>query len=534
MTLQSSARTLRLSEFDNVVVTLDDIPAGVSLVEIGLTSREAVPAGHKIACGSIGKGEPIMKYGQPIGTASELIEPGCHVHLHNVDVPVRDDLASGLKADGQGEHRNPCATSLKSGQKARGAPADLHVNVEDHDLPSVFQGIARESGLTATRNYIGIVTSVNCSATVADYIAESVRPRLLEYENIDGVVAITHRHGCCQGADDEGMNSLQRTLTGFARHPNFASVLVLGLGCETNQIDLMFEMAELEESDSLRSMTIQEAGGTRATIAKGADMIAEFLPLANAISRQPIPVSELVLGLECGGSDGYSGLSANPALGVASDLLVQRGGTAILSETPEIYGAEHLLLDRCVDSSVAGKLKDLIAWWEVYAEVNGSKINNNPSHGNKEGGLTTIYEKSLGAVAKGGSSPLVDVYQYGERVAKRGFVFMDSPGYDPMSITGQVASGANVLAFTTGRGSVYGCKPVPCIKIATNTPMYQRMAEDMDVNCGSIIDGSASVEEMGKQIFRHIVEIASGCQTKSEAFGFGDQEFVPWVVGAQM
>lgn len=330
------------------------------------------------------------------------------------------------------------------------------------------------------------------------------------------------------------MRQLRRTLAGFCKHPNFAAVLVVGLGCETNQIAGMFESQGLAESDCLRSITIQGEGGTKATVKSGRDIVREMLTVANKVKRTQIPASELVLGLECGGSDGYSGISANPALGRASDLLVRHGGTAILSETPEIYGAEHLLKGRAVDQSVVDKLDDLIEWWEHYVANSGGKMDNNPTHGNKAGGLSTIYEKSLGAVAKGGTSPLIDVYRYAEPIRKRGFVFMDSPGYDPMSITGQVASGANIVAFTTGRGSVYGCKPVPSIKIATNSTMFNHMSDDMDINCGRIVDGDASVEEMGNEIFNVLLKIASGQKTKSEILGFGDNEFLPWVFGAQM
>ncbi|MFQ5982557.1 MAG: UxaA family hydrolase [Woeseiaceae bacterium] len=506
MSTRSSSRFIQLNASDNVAVVLETIDPGVHLDGLDLQSGELIPAGHKIAVAAIESGQAITKYGQQIGVASQDISPGAHVHTHNVEVTDFDRVAS---------------------------PIDTNHAASTAEVPRTFDGIRRESGRAATRNYIGIVTSVNCSATVANYIAAGFDD-LDACPNVDGVVPITHGHGCGQGADEPGMLQLQRTLAGFCEHPNFAAVLVVGLGCETNQIASMLESEGLAESERLSTMTIQGEGGTKATVERGREIVRELLPMANEIERVPILASELVLGLECGGSDGYSGISANPALGRAADLLVQQGGTAILSETPEIYGAEHLLRARAADAAVAAKLDELISWWEDYVETSGGKMDNNPTHGNKAGGLTTIYEKSLGAVAKGGTSPLVDVYRYAEPITRNGFVFMDSPGYDPMSITGQVASGANLVAFTTGRGSVYGCKPVPSLKIATNSEMFNRMRDDMDINCGRIVDGDATVEEMGLEIFDLLIDVASGQKTRSELLGFGDNEFRPWVFGAQM
>ena len=502
-----SARFVTLADDDNVVVVLDDVKAGDDLPGLGFVAAQPVAAGHKIASRKIETGAPIIKYGQQIGAASESIRPGDHVHTHNVS-------AEGVSRD---EHSGSAPAAVASVA-----------------TPASFDGVVRPDGRAATRNYVGVVTTVNCSATVAHHITRQMEAELRDYPTIDGIVPITHGHGCCQGADEAGMLQLQRTLAGFIEHPNFGAVLVLGLGCETNQISLLMQRSGFEPSDTLRAMTIQGAGGTRATVENAASQIREMLPAAASFERRPLPAAKLTLGLECGGSDGYSGVSANPALGKAADLLVAHGGTAILSETPEIYGAEHLLLSRAVSDEVADSLRERLRWWENYAAANGSKLDNNPSHGNKAGGLTTIFEKSLGAVAKGGSSPLVGVYRYAERTDKSGFVFMDSPGYDPMSITGQVASGANLVAFTTGRGSVFGCKPVPSIKIATNTAMYRRMSDDMDVNCGRIVDGDASVETMGREIFDLLLATASGQKTRSEELGFGDNEFVPWILGAQM
>ncbi len=500
-------RFVRLDTADNVVVALEEIPPGTVLEGIGGVSNGLVPPGHKLAATRIPNGAPIVKYGQRIGTASCDIAPGAHVHTDNVAVTDFD----------------------RERAKKPVAPEQAITT------PATFEGIRRSDGGVATRNYIAIVTSVNCSATVAKYIANGFDSgELADYPEVDGVVAITHGHGCCLGPDEAGMQQLRRTLAGFCEHPNFAGVLTLGLGCETNQIADLLDSRGLTPSDRLRTTTIQAEGGTKATVERGLAIVREMLPAANAVQREATPASRLMLGLQCGGSDGYSGISANPALGRAADHLVRHGGTVILSETPEIYGAEHLLMARAANASVRRKLSELLVWWEDYARKNGSKLDNNPSHGNKAGGITTLFEKSLGAVAKSGSSPLVDVYRYAEPIDKKGFVFMDSPGYDPMSITGQVGSGANVVAFTTGRGSVYGCKPAPSIKIATNTPMFDRMQDDMDVNCGRIVDGDASVDDMGEEIFALLLETASGRKTKSEQLGFGDNEFLPWVFGAQM
>jgi altronate hydrolase len=323
-------------------------------------------------------------------------------------------------------------------------------------------------------------------------------------------------------------------MAGYAYHPNFCGVVLMGLGCEVNQVDCLMDNMHLEEGLLLRAINIQKAGGTREAVRQGVEAVREMLPEANRVQRVALPASHIVLGLECGGSDAYSGISANPALGVAVDILVEQGGTAILSETPEIYGAEHLLTRRAVSRGVGEKLLERIRWWEEYTTRLGGEINNNPTPGNKAGGLTTILEKSLGAIAKGGTTNLVEVYGFAEAVSAQGLVFMDTPGYDVVSITGMIAGGANIICFTTGRGTVCGFKPVPTIKLASNTEMYERMSDDMDLNCGPILDGKATIQEMGEAIFRLILESASGKKTKSELFGFGDNEFVPWQIGPVM
>jgi altronate hydrolase len=507
---ENAPLTIRLNGDDNVVVARTEIPPGTQIPGEGVAALEAIPAGHKIATQGITAGTAVRKYNQIIGFASDDLAPGAHVHVQNVEVhDFERDYAFASEA----------------------RPTAYFNDVER----ATFQGIRRSNGAVATRNYIGILTSVNCSATVARYIADSFDTSLLaDFPNVDGVVAMVHGTGCGMADTGDGYANLQRTLWGYARHPNFGGVIMVGLGCEVNQIDFLLEAYGIERGPRFRTMTIQDAGGTRRAVERGIAMIREMLPEANKVAREPVPASELTLALQCGGSDAYSGITANPSLGAAADLLVRHGGTAILSETPEIYGAEHLLTRRAVSREVGEKLIERIKWWEAYTARNGGEMNNNPSPGNKAGGLTTILEKSLGAAAKGGTTNLCGVYRYGEPIDTKGFVFMDSPGYDPCSITGQVASGANVVCFTTGRGSVYGCKPAPSLKLATNSAMFQRMDEDMDINCGVVVDDGVSIPEMGERILTRILEVASGSPTKSEALGFGDDEFVPWQIGAVM
>jgi len=506
--LQAAELTIRLNAADDVVIARVEIPAGTKLLkENGVEVPSRVPAGHKIATRAVKSGQPVRRYNQIIGFATRDIRAGEHVHVHNL---------------GMGEFERDYAFSVDCRE------------TRFEQSPAEFQGIVRADGRVATRNYLGILTSVNCSATVARMIAEHFRNRLEAYPNVDGVVALTHKTGCGMASEGEGMDLLRRTMAGYARHPNFFAVQVVGLGCESNQIAGLLAAQQLKRHDKLHSYTIQEKGGTMKAVREGIARLEALLPEANKAKRQAVSASHLVLGLQCGGSDGYSGISANPALGAAVDTLVRHGGTAILSETPEIYGAEHLLTRRAVSRAVGEKLVRRIRWWEDYTRRNGNEMNNNPSPGNKAGGLTTILEKSLGAVAKGGTTNLVDVYEYAEPVTAKGFVYMDTPGYDPVSATGQVAGGANLICFTTGRGSAYGCKPAPSLKLATNTALFEHQEEDMDLNCGTVVDGKESVEEAGRRCFELILATASGAKTKSEAFGYGEDEFAPWVVGATM
>jgi altronate hydrolase len=510
--LTKTALTIRLHANDDVVIARAQLVSGTALLDENVTVSGLVPPGHKVATHAIAAGAPVKRYNQIIGFAKRAIAPGEHVHLHNL------------------------AMGSFSRDYAYGADARPTRYV---DPPATFQGIVRADGRVATRNYIGILSTVNCSATVAHGIADAFKARGLaagfaKYANVDGVVALTHGSGCGMDVNGESMQVLRRTLGGYARHANFAGVLIVGLGCEANQISALLGAEKLREGPLLRTFSIQDTGGTAKTIARGIAMIEEMLPQADQVRRETVPASHLTLGLQCGGSDGYSGISANPALGAAVDLLVRHGGTAILSETPEIYGAEHLLTRRAVSREVGEKLVERIKWWEGYTRRNKGEMNNNPSPGNKAGGLTTILEKSLGAVAKGGTTNLVAVYEYAEPVTAKGFVYMDTPGYDPVSATGQVAGGANVICFTTGRGSAYGCAPAPSLKLATNTALWNRQEEDIDINCGEIVDGTATVEEMGERLFRVMLATASGAKTKSELHGYGQNEFVPWYLGAVM
>lgn len=500
---------LRLHPADDVAVARDAIVAGTVLcgADGSLQALDDIPAGHKIATRAVDVGAPVRKYGQVIGVATTAIVPGQHVHVHNLD------MGSSHPSHGVGRAYVPTAPVAE---------------------PATFEGYVRSDGRVGTRNFVGVISSVNCSATVCKAIEKAFAgDAMTEWPGVDGVVAITHGGGCGMSGNGEGIELLRRTLRGYAVHPNFAGVLVIGLGCEVNQVGALVEPLATA-GERVRTLTIQDAGGTREAIAEGSAMVRELLALAATARRETVAASRLTVGLQCGGSDGYSGISANPALGAAVDLLVRHGGTAILSETPEIYGAEHLLTARAARPEIAERLMQRLRWWEDYTGKNGGDMNNNPSPGNKAGGITTILEKSLGAVAKGGNSGLMDVVEYAEPVTTHGLVFMDTPGYDPVSATGQVAGGANLICFTTGRGSTYGCKPTPSIKLATNSEMFARMRMDMDFNAGEIIDGSASVAEAGERLFELILATASGRRTLSEQHDLGNNEFVPWQLGAVM
>jgi altronate hydrolase len=513
-----SPTAVHLRAEDNVAVCCSDLPAGSSLPvgDKNITLADKIPLGHKFSVELISSGEEIRKYGQVIGFASSDISPGCHVHVHNCEAESFD--------------------------------RDYAFASEKPTLPpprtdTTFQGYLRADGRVGTRNYLAVISTVNCSASTSKYICSGLPDGVLDrYPNVDGFLPLTHKGGC--GMQEGGLDheQLNRVLAGFATHPNIGGYILVGLGCEVGQASHLVHSKNLIQVDGTRQedsrqeinapplISIQDEGGVSPTVKSGIKAVLDLLPSVNSIERSPQPLSSLVLGTQCGGSDGSSGITANPALGGASDLLVASGGTVILGETPEIYGAEHLLTRRAVSREVGEKLIERIRWWEWYSGIFGAELNNNPSPGNKAGGLTTIFEKSLGAIAKGGSAPLSGVFGYAEPVDCQGLVVMDTPGYDPVSLTGIVAGGANICIFTTGRGSVYGCKPSPCIKIATNTPMYDRMSDDMDIDAGCILTGK-SMGEVTEEIFNELIEVAGGKKTASEKHGFGEEEFAPWTIG---
>ena len=507
---------IRLHSSDNIGVVLRDLQPGAEVTVDGLALCVAEPVrlGHKIALLPIGPGDRVRKYGQTIGVTTGQVQPGEWVHSHNLTI-------GDLDLDYAPASETPPPPAPLAGR--------------------TFQGYRRPGGRVGTRNYLAVISTVNCSASVSRYVARRFDPASLAgFPNVDGVIAFTHTSGCGMPYGTLAHEMLDRVLGGIARHPNIGGYLLIGLGCEQATIGHLLSSQRLVQIDEVASshagppvFSMQDMGGTVKTVEAAVRTVAELLPRVNDVRRETVPASELMLGLECGGSDGNSGITANPALGMAADMLVACGGTAILSETPEIYGAEHLLTRRAVSVEVAEKLAERVRWWKWYTGLFGSELDNNPSIGNKEGGLTTIAEKSLGAVAKGGSTALVDVYQYAQAVTARGLVFMDTPGYDPPSVTGMVAGGANVVVFTTGRGSCFGCKPTPSIKVATNTPMFERMVDDMDVNAGQILHGRP-LADVGREIFDEILAVASGKRTKSEQHGIGDEEFIPWTVGPML
>jgi altronate hydrolase len=500
--------TIRLDPADNVVTATRTLEIGTAVDDVVTTA--IIPRNHKLASREIKAGEAVRKYAQVIGYATELIVAGGHVHTHNVE--FRNT-----------EEDYEISTDLRPAVTVAEAARDS------------FMGYRRENGRVGTRNYIGILTSVNCSATAARMIASAFGPEeMARYPNVDGVVAFVHGTGCGMAGQGEGFEALQRVMWGYARNPNHGGVLMVGLGCEMNQIDWLLEAYGLKQGPLFKTMNIQDSMGLAKTVETGIAMVREMLPEVNRATRESCPASELMVALQCGGSDALSGVTANPALGYACDLLVAQGGTGVLAETPEIYGAEHLLIRRAIDNATGKRLIGLIDWWQDYTARNHGSMDNNPSPGNKKGGLTTILEKSLGAASKGGTTPLTGVFKYAEPVTARGFTFMDSPGYDPASVTGQIASGCNLVTFTTGRGSAFGSKPSPCIKIATNTEMYERLMSDMDINAGAMLTEGQSLEEKGREIYDMLLKVASGNPSKSEAQGLGDYEFVPWQIGATM
>ncbi len=507
MNVPATNTTIRLDKADNIVVARVDLTAGTQVVSEQLTIRQDVPLGHKIATRRIGAGEAILKYNTLIGFAASDIEPGDWLHTHNIKVDT-------FEKDYAFSSRYQATPLLPPHKRAK------------------FKGIKRADGRIGTRNYIGVFITVNCSATVARRIANYFDEERLEgYPNVDGVIPFIHDQGCGMEMSGEPMDLLRRTLAGYIRHPNMVGALVCALGCERNNLAALFKQTSLETGKLLKTLSLQSVGGTAEAIALGKDYIREMLAEANDIRREPCSAEHLKIGMQCGGSDGFSGLSANPALGRAMDILVQHGGTAILSETSELYGVEHTLTARARTPEVGQKFLDRINWWLDYNKNRDTQINGQVSPGNQSGGLANVIEKSLGGATKSGSTGINEVYRYAEAVEANGLVIMDTPGFDPVSATGQIAGGANLICFTTGRGSCFGSYPSPTIKLASNTPLFSRMRGDMDINCGTIIDGIATIDDVGQEIFSEILEIASGKASKSEALGVGEEEFIPWQIG---
>lgn len=508
--------TLRLNPIDNVVIAKMSLQAHTRLIADGteIIVRQTVPAGHKIATAAVAAGEPVRRYGQIIGFATQAIQPGDHVHSHNLGV------ADFARHHAFGVDAKPIEIAPVADRRT-------------------FMGYKRAVGWAGTRNYLAVISTVNCSAHVTREIAHHFTPeRLAHYPNVDGVIALTHAYGCTTQIGGADYQQLQRVLAGVARHPNVSAYVLVGLGCEVNQIAglVPFIASCTPDLDGMFAppvppcLAIQELGGTRKTIEAGIQAVEELLPQANAAQRTPQPISELMVALQCGGSDGWSGVTANPLAGLVADEIVRQGGSAVLAETPEIYGAEHLLTRRAISVEIGQQLIEKVKWWEEYTRRLGTEIDNNPSPGNKAGGLTTIYEKALGAIAKSGSTPLTGVYAYAEPITTPGFAFMDSPGYDPVSVTGQVASGCNLVLFTTGRGSAFGFRPAPSIKIASHSTMFNRMIDDMDFNAGRILDGE-KIEDLAGELLELLIAVAAGRPSKSETQGIGEAEFNPWHLG---
>jgi altronate hydrolase len=497
---------------DDVAIAKAQLAPGTELLLPGGGSVrvvQAIPSGHKVALRAIPVGDPIRRYGQVIGDATRAVEPGEHVHSHNLAV-------------GEVGHDYGFCEAFE--------PVELVPEAQRRS----FLGFRRPDGRVGTRNYVAVLASVNCSSSATVAVVDRIERSgvLADYPNVDGVIGLPHKGGCGAHIGSAALRQLQRTLAGTVHHPNVAGYVVLSLGCEVNQPADMIDATEMGE-DAPLVITIQEDGGFAQTVEQGVEAVLQLLPLANHFERETVSASELVLALQCGGSDGWSGVTANPGLGKACDLIVRQGGTVVLGETTEVYGAEHILTRRASSKEVGEQLVERIRWWENYTATWGASIDNNPTPGNKAGGLTTIREKSLGAIAKAGSTPLNQVVGYAERVTERGFVHMDTPGYDPVSVTGQVAGGCNLVAFTTGRGSAFGYKPAPSLKIATNSELYGRQEPDMDIDAGKVL-GGVSLEDLGREIFEELLDIASGKQTKSELAGIGSEEFNPWILGATL
>lgn len=504
----AASSVIRLSALDNVVVARLRLAAGTKIETEGLVIEGDVPPGHKVATRFIKRGEPIVKDNAVIGYAAE------------------DTVAGALLTN-----QRIRFFAVPENVSTAAVPA-RPVELLPKDRRATFEGFVRANGSVGTRNFIGVFVVGNCGATTARKAADFFdEERLAPYPNVDGVVPFVHEIGCGMEMTGEPMDLLRRTISGFIRNPNIASAVVIALGCERNNLKSFLEQEKLEVGASLRTITIQEVGGITNAVEEAKRIVYEMLPDANAVKRQSVSAEHLRVGLQSGGADAFSGLSANPALGIAVDLLVRNGGTAILSDTPELIGAQAGLLARCASPETAEKFVSRLEWWRQYNEGKDTQLHGRVSRANEAAGIANILEKSLSSVKKGGTSPLMGAYRYAERVAEKGLVFMDTPAYEPVSVTGQIAGGANLIAFTTGLGSSFGSLPAPTMKLSSNTALYRKMEDDMDMNCGTIIGGESTVEGMGHAIFAKMLRHASGEKTKSELEGMGENEFVPWPIG---
>jgi len=500
---------------DNVAVVKTAVDAGLSLEAPGgrtVTLTGAVTPGHRFATRAIPEGTFVLQYGQPIGTSRGIAE-GDPITLRNMsnEVPVVRDL-----------------------------PADLHIAAPDHFPASqvaTWQGFRRPDGRIGTRNFVLIVPTSMCASHESQQIATIAEFTLYSREkfpNVDGVVAIPHNKGCgC--SDGSNIDVMLRTLSNYAGHPNVGGVIFIGLGCEKTNLTAVEKYLQKEHVELGKPVVrfgIQEVGGTQAVIDRGLKEVADMLPIVNQTTRSAASMDELILGVKCGGSDGFSGLSANPALGRAADLLVRSGGTVLITEVPEFCGAEHILAQRSKDRATGEAVYEMVDWYKEYASKFGTVLNENPSPGNVAGGLLNITIKSLGAIAKAGTTRVEGVTGYAELPAGKGLWLMQGPGYDQESTPGLVAAGAQVVVFTTGRGTTIGNAIAPVVKLASNTPVHQRMSRDLDLSAGGIIDGTETIAQVGARVFEHVRRVASGDvqakaeETKHREFGIWAEQSV--------
>jgi len=497
--------SIRLHPDDNVVIAREKLAAGTEIPNERVVLREGVPAGHKLATRAIANGESVVKGGLAIGRANGAIEPGDRVDARNLR---RDEGLLGAEAA-------PRVTALRPSRQ-----------------PVTFRGIVRDDGRVATRNYIVIAVTVNCAATTARKIAEHFTPeRLAAYPNVDGVVALTHELGCGMEMTGEPMDLLRRTIAGTVRHANAGAALLCSLGCERNNVYKLVEAQNLVTGPRLRTLVMQEKGGTQKTIDEGIAAIESMLPAVNDVRRESVPVEHLVVGMQSSGADAFSQASANPALGAAIDLVIANGGTAILSGTADLAGMESALIARAASSEIADKLARRLEWWKRYNAGRDTPLNGRMAPAQAAGGFTTPVERAIAAAARWGHAPLAEVYEYAHPVAAKGLVFMDTPSHEAVAATGQIAGGANLVCMVAGHGTGFGSLPAPTLKLASESSMFRRMQDDLDVDCGPVLDGDVSVEEMGRRIFESILEHASGRKTKAEELGVGESEFVPWPIG---